>query len=66
MDDERYLAFLSYNHADRGCAQWLHRARESYDVPRRLVGRPTIMGPAPRRLRRIFRDREDLPANPHL
>lgn len=66
MDDKRNLAFPRHNHADRGCAQRLHRERESYDVPRRLVGRPTAMGPAPRRLRWIFRDREDLPANPHL
>ena len=66
MDDKRYWAFLSYSHADRRWAQWFHRALEGYAVPRRLIGRPTAMGPAPPRLRPIFRDREDLEANPHL
>lgn len=66
MDDKRYWAFLSYSHADRRWARWFHRALEGYLVPRRLVGRPTPMGPAPRRLRPIFCDREDLEANPHL
>lgn len=66
MDEKRYWAFLSYSHADRRWARWFHRALESYQVPRRLVGRPTPMGPAPRRLRPVFCDREDLEANPHL
>jgi tetratricopeptide (TPR) repeat protein len=66
MDDRRYWAFLSYSHADRAWARWFHRALEAYAVPRRLVGRPTPTGPTPRRLRPIFRDREDLAANPHL
>jgi eukaryotic-like serine/threonine-protein kinase len=66
MDDRRYWAFLSYSHADRAWARWFHRALETYAVPKRLVGRPTPLGPTPRRLRPIFRDREDLAANPHL
>lgn len=66
MSGKRYWAFLSYSHQDRVVAGWLHRALETYDVPARLVGRPTAMGPAPRRLRPIFRDREDLTAAPSL
>ncbi len=67
MDDgRRYWAFLSYSHKDRREARWLHRALEDYAVPRRLVGRQTSQGPAPRRLRPIFRDREDLSADADL
>lgn len=66
MADRRYWAFLSYSHADRGQARWLHRALETWAVPRRLVGRATSFGPAPRRFSPIFRDREDLTADAHL
>jgi tetratricopeptide (TPR) repeat protein len=62
----RYRAFISYSHVDRGWAKWLQRALESYVVPRRLVGRPTTLGPTPRRLRPIFRDRSDLAADADL
>ncbi len=34
----RYWAFLSYSHADRSSAEWLHRALEGFVVPRDLVG----------------------------
>jgi tetratricopeptide (TPR) repeat protein len=64
--DQRYWAFLSYSHADRRWAQWLHAALEGYVVPRRLVGRETPAGPVPRRLRPIFRDREELGAGANL
>jgi tetratricopeptide (TPR) repeat protein len=56
----RYRAFLSYSHADEDAAQWLHRALETYRVPRRLVGRDTPFGPVPERLTPVFRDREEL------
>ena len=64
--DRRYRAFISYSHDDRVWARWLHRALESYIVPRRLVGRPTSLGSTPRRLRPIFRDRSDLAADADL
>src|SRR2546423_1063895 len=60
--DQRYWAFLSYSHDDVRWANWLHRELESFAVPDRLVGRPTAAGPAPKRFRPIFRDREDLGA----
>jgi tetratricopeptide (TPR) repeat protein len=68
MADEtpRYWAFLSYSHADVRWARWLHAALEGYVTPRRLVGRSTPFGPAPRRLRPIFRDRDELSAVPDL
>jgi len=65
-DAFRYLAFLSYSHRDRAQADWLHRALESYRVPRRLVGRPGRDGPLPKRLFPVFRDREELPSSADL
>jgi tetratricopeptide (TPR) repeat protein len=64
--NQRYWAFLSYSHTDKGWADWLHRALEAYPVPRRLVGRETAAGGAPRHFKPIFRDREDLAADPDL
>lgn len=58
----RYGAFISYNHADRARARWLHRALERYRIPAKLVGIAGAFGPVPRRLGRIFRDIDELPA----
>lgn len=58
----RYGAFISYNHADQARARWLHRALERYRIPAKLVGLETAAGPVPRRLGRIFRDLDELPA----
>jgi tetratricopeptide (TPR) repeat protein len=57
----KYHAFISYSHADRGWAAWLHRAIETYRVPKRLVS----AGAAPR-LAPVFRDREELPSANNL
>ncbi len=57
----RYWAFISYAHADEAWAKRLHRALETYRVPRRLVGERdgrTI----PARLFPVFRDRDELPS----
>jgi len=62
----RYRAFISYSHADKVMAAWLHRALESYPMPRRLVGAQSQFGPAPRRLTPIFRDRDELSASGDL
>jgi tetratricopeptide (TPR) repeat protein len=56
----RYRAFISYSHADEAWARWLHRALETYRVPRRLVGRETTAGIVPERIAPVFRDREEL------
>lgn len=61
-----YRAFISYSHRDKDLAQRLHRAVESYRIPSKLVGRVTAVGETPRRLRPIFRDREELPASGDL
>lgn len=62
----KYWAFISYSHRDEEWAQWLHKELETYRVPRRLVGRPTPLGPVPRRLFPVFRDREELPGSADL
>ena len=62
----RYSAFISYSHADCRVAQWLHHALETYRVPKKLVGSETPLGPVPRRLKPIFRDRDELPASGDL
>jgi tetratricopeptide (TPR) repeat protein len=66
MAGHRYWAFISYASADRAAAVWLQTALERYRVPARLVGRETGAGPAPKRLRPVFRDRTELPASADL
>jgi len=61
-----YRAFISYSHADAAAVRWLHRAIETYRLPAKIVGRPTPLGPAPRRLIPLFRDRDELPASGDL
>jgi hypothetical protein len=59
----RYWAFLSYSHLDRRAAERLHRVLEAYRIPPRLVGRQGPLGPVPRQLHPIFRDRDELTAS---
>ena len=65
-DAERFWAFISYSHVDRPWAAWLHRAIESYALPRQVVGKTTPVATVPARLRPIFKDREDLAADADL
>jgi len=60
MTELRYRAYISYSHKDEAWAAWLHRALESYRVPRNLVGTRTSVGEVPARIRPVFRDRDDL------
>lgn len=60
--EAHYRAFVSYSHRDQGFGWRLHRRLEGYAVPRRLVGRVTPRGVAPRRVAPVFRDREELSA----
>lgn len=55
----KYRAFLSYAHADVSWARWLHGQLEGFRVDEDVVGRNTALGPVPRSLRPVFRDRED-------
>jgi tetratricopeptide (TPR) repeat protein len=56
----KYKAYISYSHRDEEWAVWLHRALESYRVPRKLVGTKTTAGKVPARIKPVFRDRDDL------
>jgi tetratricopeptide (TPR) repeat protein len=61
-----YRAFISYSHRNQALARKLHRDVETYPIPGKLIGRTTALGVVPRRLRPIFRDREELPASGDL
>jgi hypothetical protein len=54
-----YSAFLSYSHADQAWANWLHKRLEQHRFDDDLVGRPSPLGPIPKTLAPVFRDRED-------
>jgi len=58
----KYKAFISYSHSDDRWAKWLHRRLESYSLPKAAVGKGANADQSPRRLRPIFRDREELAA----
>jgi hypothetical protein len=57
-----YSAFISYSHRDADFARRLQRALESYSLPRRLTVDLATLRPGTRRLRPVFRDRDELPA----
>ncbi|NHK27434.1 PQQ-binding-like beta-propeller repeat protein [Parvularcula flava] len=54
--DYRYRAFISYSHADHGWAVWLHKALETYKVPKQVIGLTTPVGTVPKKLGRVYRD----------
>ena len=62
----KYVAFLSYSHRDVARGKWFHSALERYAIDKDLVGRETRIGPIPKSLRPIFRDREDFAAGASL
>jgi eukaryotic-like serine/threonine-protein kinase len=55
----KYRAFLSYSRQDTAWAKWLHTRLEGFCIDKDLIGRETPVGPVPKTLRPIFRDRED-------
>ena len=62
----KYWAFLSYSHTDRQWGDWLHKALETYRIPRRLIGKESRDGKIPARVFPVFRDREELPVSADL
>jgi tetratricopeptide (TPR) repeat protein len=66
VESQKYFAFISYSHHDSAWADWLHKGIERYRPPKPLIGTQTPRGAVPKRLTPIFRDREELPSNPHL
>jgi eukaryotic-like serine/threonine-protein kinase len=65
-DVPHYVAFISYSHDDKPWADWLHKALETYRVPKRLVGQSTAAGVIPPRLIPIFRDSAELASSSDL
>lgn len=62
----KYYAFISYSHQDKEWGDWLHKALETYKVPRALVGQMGRDGAVPKRPYPVFRDREELPTSADL
>ena len=61
-----YSAFISYSSADVAHARWLHRALESYKLPAGSRMEHPALRPDGRRLKPVFRDRDDLSASHDL
>jgi virginiamycin B lyase len=59
----KYYAFLSYSHADEKAAARLSRYLETFRVPVRLGGPEQKL---PKRMKPIFRDRDEFAASPDL
>jgi hypothetical protein len=47
MAEFKYWAFLSYSHRDKKWGDWLHKALETYRIPRRLIGKESRDGKVP-------------------
>ena len=53
----KYHAFVSYSHADKAWAEWLHRGVETYRIP---AGLREGRGDLPEKFYPVFRDRDEL------
>jgi len=64
MSERAHAAFISYRHTepDARTAVWLHRALEGYRVPAGLAREKAL----PKRIGRVFRDEDELPASSDL
>ena len=62
----RYRAFISYAHRDSAAAKWLHRGIERFRIDKDLIGRDSPLGPIPKTLAPVFRDRDDFTAGHSL
>lgn len=61
-----FRAFISYSHRDTKTAEWLHKALETYRVPKPLIGRETVTGLIAARPGKVFRDRDELEVSADL
>ena len=73
--DHSYDAFISYTgfckkgseaEFDRIVAERLHKVLETYRVPKALIKKSAPGHPIPRRLKKIFRDRDEVRVSPNL
>ncbi|GAA0856070.1 toll/interleukin-1 receptor domain-containing protein [Aliiglaciecola litoralis] len=62
----QYSAFISYSHADEKIARWLMGKLETFNVPSKLVGSDGEFGPIPRKIGKVFRDRDELSSSGDL
>ena len=63
---DKYWAFISYSHADEAVARWLHKALETYRLPKALIGSRPGGVEIPKRLFPVFRDRDELATSESL
>lgn len=63
---KQYSAFISYNHNDEKVAKWLLRKLESYTTPSKLIGVNGQFGSVPRKIGKVFRDRDELASSGNL
>lgn len=59
---DTYVAFISYSHRDSQWARWVQRSLENYRLPTALASQLGI----PRKLGKVFRDREELSTGQNL
>jgi ankyrin repeat protein len=63
----KYWAFISYSSKDAKTAKWLHQWIENFPVPKDFSGLELAPGePLGKRLRPVFRDRDELPSSYEL
>jgi tetratricopeptide (TPR) repeat protein len=62
----KYRAFLSYSHKDTATARRVHSRLEAFNIDKDIAGRETPLGPIPKTLRPVFRDRHDFSAGSAL
>ncbi len=62
----KYRAFLSYSHANSAWAKWLHKQIENFRIDKDLAGKETALGPIPKSLRPVFRDRDEFTGGQEL
>lgn len=62
---KQYFAFLSYSHVDSKWARWLHKALETYRLPRALRALPGAES-LPERMAPVFLDRAELATSTEL
>lgn len=61
----KYRAFISYSHRDRKWGDWLHKALETYRIPKKVINAHKEKD-IPNRLFPIFRDRDEFSTSTDL
>jgi formylglycine-generating enzyme required for sulfatase activity len=62
----RYLAFISYSHANEDWGKWIQKSLETFRVPSKLAGKSNEYGKTPEKVFPVFRDRDELSASAEL